>query len=131
MQDVKVNDDSVSFFEVDDNVAEIAPPFVDEHRVNVTPVIVWAIFTEVNANTAPFPDSSLMSVKAIVPLSVRYPAFTDIKGLLYVEEVALQLNIIPFKVSVPLDVTETSVYLELNLLVTCNVKLLNVSVPEL
>ena len=82
---MNVNDESVSGYDDEERVTEIAPPFFDEHRVNVTPVIVCGVFTELNANTAPFPDASLMSVKVFVPLSVRYPAFTDINGVLYVE----------------------------------------------
>ena len=70
-QEEKVKEESVSFFEFNDNFAEIAPPFSDEHRVNVTPVIVCGLSTEVNANTPPFPDSLLMSVKVFVPLIVK------------------------------------------------------------
>ena len=84
-QEVNVKEESVSFFEVEDNVAEIAPPFADVHRVNDAPLMDCAVLIELNANTAPFPDSSLMSVKVFVPVSVNFPAFTDIKGLLYVE----------------------------------------------
>ena len=84
-QEVKVREESVSFFEVEDNVAEIAPPFADVHRVNDAPLMDCAVLMELNSNTAPFPDSSLMSLKVFAPVSVNFPAFTDINGLLYVE----------------------------------------------
>ena len=41
-------------------VAEIAPPFVDEQFVNVTPERVTSVGIEVNSNTPPFPDSLLI-----------------------------------------------------------------------
>ena len=66
-QEVKVNKDSVSFFEVDERVAEIAPPFSDVHRVNVTPLIERSALTDVNSNTPPFPVLRLMFVK-VLPL---------------------------------------------------------------
>ena len=69
----------------DVRVTEIAPPFSDEHDLNVAPLILCPLLIELNSNTPPFPDSSLMSVKVFVPLSMRDPEFTDISALLYVE----------------------------------------------
>ena len=69
----------------DERVAEIAPPFSDEHPLNVTPEIVTSESREANSNTLPFPDCLLIEVNVFLGVSVRYPPLTDINGLLNVE----------------------------------------------
>ena len=64
---MKVNKDSVSFFEVEERVAEIAPPFSDVHRVNVTPLIERSALRDVNSNTPPFPVFLVIFVN-VLPL---------------------------------------------------------------
>ena len=61
-------------------VTEIAPPFVDEQFVNVTPERVISCGREVNSNTPPFPLSRLIDVKAFEVISARDPALTEMSG---------------------------------------------------
>ena len=91
VQEVKVNKASVSFFDVEERVAEIAPPFSDEHNVNVTPEIVWVASMEVNSNTPPSPIVLLMFSNSFDSVSVNDPALTEISGVSYVEYVAVQV----------------------------------------
>ena len=64
----------------DVRVTEIAPPFVDEQFVNVTPERVTSCGRDVNSNTPPFPDSRLIDVKLFDAISVRDPALTEMSG---------------------------------------------------
>ena len=107
MHDVKVNEESVSFFEADDNVAEIAPPFADEQPVNVTPLIVCAVFTDVKANTAPFPHSRLIELNVFVPFTVNFPQVISISASLFVAYDDMHVNVIPFNTRLAVDVIES------------------------
>ena len=86
---------------------------------------------EVNSNTPPFPDSLLIDVNVLLPLTFRYPPFTVISALSVVEYLALHLNIISFKLSVPFDVTLIKVHPESNRFVIAIVKLMSESLSEL
>ena len=64
----------------DVRVTEIAPPFVDEQFVNVTPERVTSCGREVNSNTPPFPDSLLIPKKLFVDLTLSDPPSIEISG---------------------------------------------------
>ena len=101
---MNVNDESVSFAELDESTAEIAPPFVDEQVVNVTPEMMASEGMEVNSNTPPFPDSRLTDENVFVPLILRASTETAMSGVLDVVVDAVEVNAIPLRWSVP-DVT--------------------------
>ena len=69
---MKVREERVIEKEVDrvDKEREIAPPFSDEHPVNVRPVRDKDAESESNWNTAPFPVLRLMESKVFVAESV-------------------------------------------------------------
>ena len=64
----------------DVRVTEIAPPFVDEQFVNVTPERVTSCGRDVNSNTPPFPDSLLIEMNVFSPVSARDGALSEMSG---------------------------------------------------
>ena len=64
----------------DVRVTEIAPPFVDEQFVNVTPERVTSDEIELNSNTPPLPDSLLIEMNAFSLVIVRDPALIEMSG---------------------------------------------------
>ena len=86
VQDSNVHEEMVREEEdKEEGVNAIAPPFDDVQLLNVAPEILSVASREANSKTAPSPDSLLIDVKTFVPLSVNFPPFTDINGVLYVE----------------------------------------------
>ena len=78
-QEVNVMEERVSLCpEV--RMAEIAPPFSDEHDLNAALEIVRSAGMDVNSNTAPFPDCLLIESKMLLPVSVIHPGLTDMSG---------------------------------------------------
>ena len=111
----KVVDEIVSLYP-DASVAEIAPPFADEHDVNVAPDIVSAPENELNSNTPPFPLSLLINLNVFVPLILTAPPFAEISAFDVVVYPLAPVNemLIVLSVIVPLDVTEIRQFSPLN-----------------
>ena len=87
-------------------VNEIAPPFVDEQFVYITPERVISDGREVNSNTPPFPDSLLIDENVFVPDSLSESIDTSINDVLSVVTTPVDdVNVILLRVSVPSDTT--------------------------
>ena len=87
-----------------ERVNEIAPPFCDEHDLNVAPERVTSDGMEVNSNTPPFPLSRLIELNVFAPERVSESIDTSMSGALYVVVSAVDVNVIPLNLSIP-DVT--------------------------
>ena len=88
----------------DVRVTEIAPPFVDEQFVNVTPEKVTSDGMEVNSNTPPFPDFLLIDENVFVPVSLSESIDASINDVLSVVTTPVDdVNVILLRVSVPSD----------------------------
>ena len=103
VQEVNVMEERVSLFS-DERVNEIAPPFVDEQFVNVTPERVTSDGMEVNSNTPPFPLPRLIEWNLFVPVSLSESIDTSINDFLSVVTTPVDdVNVILLRLSVPSD----------------------------
>ena len=108
-----------------------APPFpeVHLHESNAKLESVTEVSdTVVNSNTAPFPLNRVIEVKVVVDVQEMLSTSAEMSGVFVVVVDALDVNVIPFKSSVP-DVITINDASSLIVFFTSIVNALNVAIP--